>query len=230
MNKNMILMLTAAVVSGLVIGSLITFAVSKNSGSASSIDSSSLMALPKITSLNNDYLAKVEEFGISVNDYTNSLNEVKKTLPPEQLAQLSANEALFNANIFESLINQTVVVATAIEEGFLENPENEKLFRNAAQQALLNLYIAQNMPADTNAFTPSKPQIEQAFKQFGSQLTAQGLNASQAKEYIITQLVQQNRQRWMLEFISKIREKYRIERNEEQLKALNISTSPTGGF
>ncbi|MGL4388566.1 MAG: hypothetical protein ACRCTJ_04155 [Brevinema sp.] len=225
MNKNMILMLCTTLVGGAILGSITTMLISKKS---SNQQFSNILALSEITSLSDNYLAKVEKYGISLEDYTNTLNEVIKNLPVEQLAQLEGNEALFNANIFESLINQTVVVATAVEEGFLEKPENLKLFRNAAQQALLNLYIAQNAPSDTNAFTPSKAQIDQAYRQFGPEFSARGLNASQAREYIVAQLVQQNRQRWILEFMSKIREKFRIERNENQMKNQNISSSPTG--
>ncbi|MGL4563452.1 MAG: hypothetical protein ACRCVW_06340 [Brevinema sp.] len=225
MNKNTILMLCGTLVVGAVIGFFIGMIPSKK---ISNDTFSQILSLPEISALSDDYLAKVEQYGISVDDYTNTVDEVKKNLPPEQLAQLAGNEALFNANIFESLINQTVVVATAIEEGFLEKPENLKLFRNATQQALLNLYIAQNAPSDSNAFAPSKAQIDQAFQQFGAQLTANGMNATQVKEYIVTQLIQQNRQRWVLEFMSKIREKFRIERNETQMSNQNISASPTG--
>ncbi|MGL4394548.1 MAG: hypothetical protein ACRCS8_04920 [Brevinema sp.] len=224
MNKNMILMLCGAVIGGAVLGSALTMLLSKNSSG----QVSNLMSLTEISSLSDKYLVKVEKYGISVEEFTNALSEVKKGLAPEQLAQFEANEALFNANVFESLINQTVVVASAIEEGFLENPENMKLFRNGVQQTLLNLYISQNAPTDPNAFAPSKAQIDQAFQQFGREFTARGLNASQAREYIVGQLSQQNRQRWTLEFMSKIREKYRIERNTKKLDEYNISMSPSG--
>lgn len=220
MKKDMILGIGV----GFVIGIILMLIISTVTKGKEADDTVSI-SLPEISKLTDDYLAKVEKFGIALSDFTNAYDQVKKNLPPEQLAQLEANEPAFKAEILETMINQYVVVATAIEEGFLEDKENTRLFRNAAQQALFQLYIAKNMPENTNAFMPSKPEIDQAYAQFGNELRARGLNAQQSKEVLIGQIAKQKQQRWMIDFITKIKEGYRIERNDKLLEKEKISSS-----
>ncbi len=124
----------------------------------------------EVEMLDDNYLVRVENYGISVEDFTNAFEMVKQNLPPEQQAALLANESMAKAEILETMINQYAVIATALDEGFLEHPDNMKLFRNAAQQALFNLYISQNMPQ--SGFQASKPEIDQAFSQYGGELRA----------------------------------------------------------
>jgi len=220
MNKNMII----GVGIGVIIGIFIMFIISLLTKGTIANNTVSI-ALPEISKLTDDYLAKVENFGIALGDFTNAYDQVKENLPLEQLAQLKANEASFKAEILETMINQYVVVATAIEEGFLEDKENIRLFKNAAQQALFQLYVAKNMPENTNAFIPSKPEIDQAYTQFGNELRARGLNAQQSKEILVGQIAKQKQQRWMIDFITKIKEGYRIERNDKLLEKEQISSS-----
>lgn len=213
------------VVVGLVVGVIITLVGTLFVKQTSSGTAEFSLALPAITELDKDYLAKIEGFGIALADFTNAYDQVKKNLPPEQLAQVSANEAGAKAEILETMINQYAVVATAIEEGFLEDEENMRLFRNAAQQALFQLYVAKNMPEGGNEFSASQPEIDQAYSQYGAEFRARGLNAQQSKDYIVSQIAQQKRQRWMIDFVSKIKEGFRIERNDDLLKEQNISAT-----
>lgn len=217
--KKDILIGVSAGIGGFILGALLLFFIYSPGKSAKSTIS---LDLPSIKELNDKYLARVEQYGISYDEFTNSLELVQKTLPPAQLAQLKANESAFKAEILETLINQYVVVATAIEEGFLENEENYKQFQNALYQALSQLYISKNLPADKNAFAPSNPEIDQAYQQFGSELRARGFNAQQSREFIINQLSQQKQQRWMVDFISKIKEGFRIERNNKLIEKEGI--------
>ena len=210
---------------GLAVGVIITLVGTLFATQTSSGKAEFSLALPTITKLDKDYLAKIEDFGIALADFTNAFEQVKKNLPPEQLVQVSANEAGAKAEILETMINQFAVVATAIEEGFLEDEENMRLFRNAAQQALFQLYVAKNMPEDGNEFSASQPEIDQAYAQYGAEFRARGLNAQQSKDYIVSQIAQQKRQRWMIDFVSKIKEGYRIERNDDLLKEQNISAT-----
>lgn len=221
MKKDMLIGTGIGLVAGVIITLAVGFATKQSSGGASMIS----LALPEIAELDDEYLAKVENFGIALSDFTNAFDQIKQNLPPEQLAQISANEAGARAEILETMINQSAVVATALEEGFLEDEENLRLFRNSAQQALFQLYVAKNMPEDPNQFTASQPEIDQAYTQFGSELRARGLNAQQSKEYIVSQISQQKRQRWMIDFVSKIKEGFRIERNDELLKEYDISAT-----
>ncbi len=208
---------------GLVIGIAVTgiFSLVKNSGGSSQIS----LALPEISNLNDKYLAKIENYGISVEDFTNAYEVVKKNMPPQQQEAIYANEPAAKAEILETMINQYAIVATAIEEGFLEDSYNLQLFRNAAYQALFNLYLSQNMPSDNATFAASQPEIDQVFAQHGAQFRASGMNAQQIQEYITAQIVQQKQQRWMMEFVTKIKEGYRVERNSSAIQKQNISTS-----
>ena len=210
---------------GLAVGVIITLVGTLFAKQTSSGKAEFSLALPTITKLDKDYLAKIEDFGIALADFTNAFDQVKKNLPPEQLAQVSANEAGAKAEILETMINQYAVVATAIEEGFLEDEENMRLFRNATQQALFQLYVAKNMPEGGNEFSASQPEIDQAYAQYGAEFRARGLNAQQSKDYIVSQIAQQKRQRWMIDFVSKIKEGFRIERNDDLLKEQNISAT-----
>lgn len=219
MNKNTII----ATCIGLVVGALTSFLIfTVNQQSSGGVDTISL-ALPEIKELDSNHLAKIEQFGISLEDFTNAYDQVLKNLPPEQLANIQANEPGAKAEILETMINQFTVVATALEEGFLEDEENLRLFRNAAQQALFQLYVAKNMPEDPNQFSASQPEIDQAYTQYGAEFRARGMNAQQSKDFIVNQISQQKRQRWMIDFISKIKEGFRIERNDVLLKEQNIS-------
>ncbi|MDK2819131.1 MAG: hypothetical protein KFW21_06760 [Spirochaetota bacterium] len=219
MKKNIIISSVIGLTVGVILTLIGTLLMKQNSSGKATFS----LALPTITKLDKDHLAKIENFGITLSDFTNAYDQVKKNLPAEQLNQISANESAARAEILETMINQYAVVATAIEEGFLEDQENMKLFRNAAQQALFQLYVAKNMPEDGNEFAVSQPEIDQAYAQYGAEFRARGLNAQQSKDYIISQIVQQKRQRWMIDFVSKIKEGFRIERNNSLLKEQNIS-------
>ena len=219
MKKNMIIAAGAGLIVG-VLGSSLFFMTTKVA--TGGVDTFSL-ALPEIKELDKDHLAKIENYGISVEDYTNAYDQIKKSLPPEQLAGVMANESMARAEILETMINQFAVVATAIEEGFLEDEENIRLFRNAAHQALFQLYVAKNLPEDPNQFVASQPEIDQAYTQYGAEFRARGMNAQQSKDFIIAQVAQQKRQRWIIDFVSKIKEGFRIERNDDLLKEQNIS-------
>ncbi len=221
MKKDMMISATVGLVVGIIVTLVGTLFVKQTSAGKAEFS----LALPTITKLDKDYLAKIEDFGIALADFTNAFDQVKKNLPPEQLVQISANEAGAKAEILETMINQYAVVATAIEEGFLEDEENMRLFRNAAQQALFQLYVAKNMPEGGNEFTASQPEIDQAYAQYGAEFRARGLNAQQSKDYIVSQIAQQKRQRWMIDFVSKIKEGFRIERNDDLLKEQNISAT-----
>lgn len=227
MKKELILGLSI----GLVVGILIMFIGGKvlpNNAVGAYGKSNVSLALPEIDKMGPEHLVKVENYGITIDDFTNAYDLVKKNLPPEQQATLLSNESAAKAEILETMINQYAVVATAIEEGFLENPKTLQMFRNAAQQALFNLYINENMPQGENAFAVSQPEIEQAFAQYGNELRARGMNATQSQEFLSAQIAQQKRQRWMFEFVSKIKEGFRVERNSEAIKSQDISTSRTG--
>ncbi len=216
---------------GAAIGALGTYLIQNSSSvsapeaavQADDIVSNVSIAPLEIDFLDDDHIVRVENYGISVEDFTNAFEMVKQNLPPEQQAALLANESMAKAEILETMINQYAVIATALEEGFLENPDNLKMFRNAAQQALFNLYISQNMPQ--SGFQASKPEIDQAFSQYGSELRARGMNASQIQEFLASQIAQQKQQRWMIEFVSKIKEAYRVERNHDIIRNLDISTT-----
>ncbi len=216
MKKDLIM----GIVIGLVVGVGCMMAIPKKSVSEGiSID------LPEASSLKDDYLVKVENYAISVEDFTNAYEVVKKNMPPQQREAVLANESAARAEILETMINQYAVVATAMEEGFLEDPANMQLFRNAAYQALFNLYISQNIPSDSNVFAASQPEIDQIYAQYGAQFRANGMNAQQIQEYIVAQVSQQKQQRWMIEFVTKIKEGYRVERNAKAIEELKISTS-----
>ncbi len=206
---------------GLVVGACAMAFISPKKSVASGI----VVALPEISNLNDDYLVKVENFGISVEDFTNAYEVVKRNMPPQQRDAILANEGAAKAEILETMINQYAIVATAMEEGFLENPANMQLFRNAAYQALFNLYLSQNIPTDGNAFAASQPEIDQVYAQYGAQFRANGMNAQQIQEYIVAQISQQKQQRWMMEFVTKIKESYRVERNASAIEKQQISTS-----
>ncbi|MGL4367697.1 MAG: hypothetical protein ACRCTQ_05415 [Brevinemataceae bacterium] len=216
--------LILGIAAGIITGSILTLIISSLAAKNKPTESITI-SLPTIDKLDSSHLAKIEQYGVSLKDFTNAYNEIKKTLPPEQLQQLDNNEPAYKSEILETMINQYVVVATALEEGFLENQENARLFQNAIQQALFQLYVAKNMPQDENAFAPTKAEIDQIYAQYGSELRARGLNAQQSRDTIIAQINQQKRQRWMIDFISKIKEGYRIERNNELLKKENISAT-----
>lgn len=227
MKKEMILPLSI----GIVVGGLLVFIGGKifsaSSGSKGNPVSSVSLALPEVDELTDAYLVKVENHGITVEDFTNAYELLQKNLPAQQKEAILSNEPAAKAEILENMINQYAVVATAIEEGFLEDPKIQKQFRNAAQQALLQLYISENMPSDENAFAASKPEIEQAYAQHRQQIAASGMNATQAQEYLSGQISQQKQQRWMYEFISKVKEGFRVERNNEAIKNNGISTTRT---
>ncbi|MGL5955589.1 MAG: hypothetical protein ACRC0X_03145 [Brevinema sp.] len=226
MRKDLIIGLAIGLTIG-ILGTVIFSQFSKSDQENNGGKSTLSLALPQIEKLDEHYLAKIENFGISVNDFTNAYELVKQNLPPEQQVQFSANEAAAKAEILETMINQYAVVATAIEEGFLENEENLQLFRNAAQQALFNLYLTQNMPQNENVFIASQPEIDQAYAQYGAELRARGLNAQQSREFLVTQITQQKRQRWMLDFVGKVKEGFRVERNNVALETQGISTIRT---
>ncbi len=206
---------------GLVVGVVCMMAIPKKSSGGSEIS----LSIPEVSSLTDDYLVKVENYGISVEDFTNAYDVVIKNMPPQQREAVFANESAAKAEILETMINQYAIVATAIEEGFLEDPANMQLFRNAAYQALFNLYISQNVPSDSNVFAASQPEIDQIYAQYGAQFRANGMNAQQIQEYIVSQISQQKQQRWMMEFVTKIKEGYRVERNSKVIEELHISTT-----
>ncbi|MGL4677330.1 MAG: hypothetical protein ACRCWI_06650 [Brevinema sp.] len=221
MKKDLIMGLAIGLAVG-IIGAVIFSQSNKASSDGKAVLS---LALPQIEKLDEDHLVKVENFGISVNDFTNAYELVKQNLSPEQQAEISANEAAAKAEILETMINQYAVVATAIEEGFLEDETNLKLFRNAAQQALFNLYLTQNLPQNENSFVVSQPELDQAYAQYGEELRARGFNATKSREVLTTQITQQKRQRWMLDFVGKIKEGFRVERNNAALEAAGINTT-----
>ncbi|MGL5254844.1 MAG: hypothetical protein ACRC9L_07630 [Brevinema sp.] len=225
MKKDMIVGLTCGLIGGVLIGVLIAVLMKPKSMMAGDITAIPF-ALDYVEDLDDTLLAKVENVGIPLSDFSNAYEAIQRTLPPQQLALYKQQEGAFKAEVFETMINQYVTVAQALKEGFLEDPENMRSMQGAMNAALQQLYVSKNIPTNSNAFAPSTPEIDQAYRQYGAQMRAQGMTAQQSREYIVNQLSQQKQQIWMANFMRKLREGYRVERNTPVIEAQGISTNP----
>ena len=225
MKKDMIIGLVCGLVVGVLTGVLVSTLMKPKSPIAGDITSVPF-ALNQAKDLDDTLLAKVENIGIQVADFSNAYEAIQRTLPPQQVALYKQQEGAFKAEVFETMINQYVTVAQALKEGFLDDPENMRAMQNAMNGALQQLYVSKNLPTNANAFAPSTPEIDQAYRQYGAQMRAQGMSAQQSRDYIIAQLSQQKQQIWMANFMRKIREGYRVERNNSVIEAQGISTNP----
>ncbi|MGL5721651.1 MAG: hypothetical protein ACRCY4_04550 [Brevinema sp.] len=226
MKKDMVVGLTCGVIVGLLVGVLATVLMKPKSAIAGSDITAIPFALDQAEELNDTILAKVENIAIPISDFSNAYEAVQRTLPPQQLAVYKQQEGAFKAEVLETMINQYVTVAQALKEGFLDDPENMRAMQGAMNAALQQLYVSKNIPTNANAFAPSTPEIDQAYRQYGTQMRAQGMSAQQSRDYIVTQISQQKQQVWMAGFMRKIREGYRVERNTAVIEAQGISTNP----
>lgn len=223
----MVIGLVSGLVGGVLLGALAFSLIGggKTKGIKAGVPSIAF-AIREAKTLDDNTIAKIEDMGITLSDFSNAYESVQKTLPPQQLAAYKQQEGAFKAQVLENLINQNTVVAQALKEGFLNNPTNMDAMQNALNVALFQLYMANNAPTNEKAFVPSNPEIDQAYQQYGAQMRAQGMSAQQSREYIIMQLSQQKQQVWLANFVTKIREGYRVERNTPLIEKQGISTNP----
>ena len=175
------------------------------------------------TDVGENWLIKIDEkYAISLPEFEETFKMVVKQLQEQQKQTISEKDMVaVKQNALETMINIYVVTVNALKVGMIQSNETRLLLNFAFRQSLMQYYL-QTLIKDPNSLTPTKEEIEQFYEQNKANLQTMGLSAVQMKQLIQAQLSQRKTQMWMQSAISRIRERYKIERNEALLKKIGI--------
>jgi hypothetical protein len=200
---------------GIVLGGAVIFAVKGSGFSAGGIN-----PYPqKSSEVGGDWLVKIDDYAISKAEFDNGLQIYLSQLP----AEYRGRENLFKKEYFDSLIGQYVITIKALNDGFLNDKENQLLIKTALRSVIQNYFIQKNAPKDPSAFMPSKLEIDQFNVQYSSQFDKLGYSADQRRQAAVQELQKRNFQKWAVDYMNQVKENYKIQRNNDELNKLGIN-------
>ena len=213
-NKNFWLYLTSALIAGILIGGGVVYFINGGTGGSGMIS----MYPPKSSP---DWLAKVDDYVITTNDFETGFRALLAQIPEDKKANLPPD---MKNQYFESLLKEYILSIKALNEGIQKKPENDAMLKSYIRRFLSNLYLQMNAPVDKSQFIPSKADIDNFYSQHKPELDRSGMKSDQLKQVIVQELERQKEQAWIEELVNNIKISIKVEKNNEALLKEGISS------
>ncbi len=210
---NLWMFLVISFIVGIVIGGGLVFILK---GGSTGADSVSLYP-PKSGS---DWLIKIDDYVITKSEYEEGFKYFLNQIPEAQRANLPPDTKKL---YFDNLLSQYIITIKALNEGLAKSKEGQLLLKTAIRQAVYQIYISKNLPADKSAFYPSKIEIDDYYLKNKAQFDRMGLKTDQIKQYATQELSQQKMQLWVQGFVAQMKENFKVLRNNDLLQQEGIS-------
>lgn len=225
-NSNLWLFIVGALIIGVLAGGGTTFLLLKTNKVSDTLDVQSILPVKANNSV-SDWLVKIDDYIITKSEFEDGFQYYMTQIPDSQRANLPS-ESVIKRQFLDNLIAQYVINLKAINEGIPASKEGQFLLKAALRQAIYSIYLQKSIPQDKSAFTPTKIELDQIYKQYEQQFNQRGWNADQRKQYmnqvVAPQLSQQKLQNWVSEFVGIAKENYKIKRNEELILKEGITS------
>jgi hypothetical protein len=162
-------------------------------------------------------------WAFSVEENTVPMDELRSAFARglEQFTQSAQGQPVdtntLKHEIFNNTLLSTVIAKKAMDDGLFLDADARASLRLALRQALVQIYLARMLPKDTNRFVPSREEVSDFYNRNREKFDQTGASADQIRGYIVNQLASQKMQLWMSQQMDKVKEQYRIRRNEALL-------------
>lgn len=184
---------------------------------------------PKASEVGGDWLAKIDDYAISKNDFDEGYKYFISQIPEAQRSKLP-DESVIKKQYFDNLVGQYVITIKALNEGIANSKDGQMLLKTALRQAVYQIYLNKNMPQDPAVFMPSKMEIDQFNQQYMGQFDKLGYSAEQRRQAAIQQLSQTKMQQWAAEFVTQTKENYKVQRNNDLLNKEGFNQISSGNL
>ena len=215
------LFLAGSLIVGLIIGGGLTYALTKGSGTSGAVN-----IMPSKSGQGGDWLVKIDDMTITKSDLDDSYKMYIEQIPPEK----RLDEKSVKAELLESLISQYIILMKISTDNWLNTKEGKLMTRSSVIQS----FLVWNASKNQQAFIPTKPEMDTFYSQYKTQYDKSGMNSDQIKQDITQRLGSQKQQQWLAQFVSQVKESYKIQRNtpliEKEGYGPGLQTAPAFGL
>ncbi len=168
------------------------------------------------TNDSKDWIVKIESNVIGKEEFDNGFQYLLSQVPENQKA--TVDEKTMKKQYLNGVLMQNIVLMQAMEDDLFSSDDANIVLKSALRQTIYQIYLNKALPKDKQRFTPTDDEINKYYEQNKERLLQMGLNADQIKQYASQELSQQKIQVWVQEYLEKLKENYRIKRNQDAMK------------
>lgn len=173
------------------------------------------------TNTSSNWLFTADQYVFSSDDFQKSYLFFVSNLPPEQLSQVS--ESKLKKQFFDKFITENILVLSASKDGLLKDPKLQSILKMSIVETIYQYYLKSHVPKDQTLFLPTQEEFNRYYAANKDRFNALGLNASQIKQQAYREISNMKIQQWMFTLVEQSRENYKIKRNTNEMKKLNIT-------
>ncbi|MEN2997469.1 MAG: hypothetical protein ABDH28_00295 [Brevinematia bacterium] len=164
------------------------------------------------------YVAKVGDYYISTEDFNKEYMLVIETLSggDQSKKNILLNDLSTKKTYLDNVINELVLSIEAYNQGFLASPEWNILSRVSLRKALVDGFLAKKI--DLTQIEASPEEIEELYNKNRKYFSERNISAKNAEELLRAQIRSRKLQQKIAEYVKSTRDKFSIEKIEENLK------------
>lgn len=173
-----------------------------------------------VDQLGDDWILSIDNYGLRMSDFLYGYDFVKDDL--ETLITSTYGITLDESEMREVYLDETLptflIAIDALDYGYHEQEEVIPLIRYTVYETLATIYLEYARPDDDTYFDPDDDEVNAYYALHKTELKSLG-GATQIKDYIKDQLIQENYLEWQSELLTTLTEEYKISRNWDLLDA-----------
>lgn len=166
------------------------------------------------------WIFKIDDVPISARQFQRGYNSYLDQLDDSQKKEMKNNN-IYKKQFFDNFLNQEVVIRKAMEKDFFADPDVDALIDVAMRDAIYKIYLLKQMPSSSK-FEPNDVEINNYYRLHQQQISQMSLNTAQIKELIKSELRKKKAEIWLAEYVQKLKEEYKIKRNDTTMKKLGL--------